>query len=64
MLTRLYVTVFFIMSSEPDNVANLSVILDSSNDLIDVLDLPVTVCSDLNYKPFEYTSTCLMRPPS
>ena len=44
------------MSSEPDSndtIANLSAIPDTSNDLTNLLDVPV--CSDLNYDPFKFT---------
>ena len=44
------------MSSEPDSndtIANISAIPDTSNDLTNLLDVPV--CSDLNYEPFKFT---------
>ena len=44
------------MSSEPDSndtIANISAIPDTSNDLTNLLDVPV--CSDLNYEPFKCT---------
>ena len=61
-MTQLYNN---ILSSEPDSndtIANLSSILDTSNDLTNVLDVPV--CSDLNYEPFKFTEnnnySCVM----
>ena len=47
-------TVFFIMACEPDsndNIANLSAILDTSNNVTDLVDVP----NDLNYEPFKYS---------
>ena len=41
------------MACEPDsndNIANLSAILDTSNNVTDLLDVP----NDLNYEPFKY----------